>query len=456
MAGIGFELRALLRRRSFLGFAAGYGYAGLIGSGPWIFSIVGVMAIGALSGGFVHPTEDTQRFLVCVTWLLATSLVATGALQMRFTRFVADRVYEGQRGAVLPNLLGALTLTSLLAGAASTAAVLLLFDAPPALCVVLVAGFVVLCDTWLLVVMLSGLKAYRTVVAMFFIGYAAGALLAVALRRFGTTGLLAGFVAGQAILLFLLLDQVMSAWPGDEWVSFAFLRRRATPAHLGAIGLSYNLAIWIDKLLFWMSPLTGSTAFGPLRHSIIYDLPIFLAYLSTIPGMAVFLVRVETDFAECHRAFYDAIRAGATLAELERLKDAMVHSVREGLASVVKVQGFTVLLLILAGPRLLELAGISPLYLSLLYVDLVGVAVQVLLLVVLNIHFYLDRRGDALALSLLFLFANAGLTAVTQHLGPAFYGYGFTVAVVLTALVGLISVSRALDKLEYRTFMLQG
>ena len=50
---------------------------------------------------------------------------------------------------------------------------------------------------------------------------------------------------------------------------------------------------------------------GPLRSSLIYDLPIFLAYLAVIPGMAVFLLRIETDFAEAHGRFFDAVRGGA-------------------------------------------------------------------------------------------------------------------------------------------------
>ena len=57
MAGIGFELRRLLRDRSFLGLLRGYGYAGLITSGPWVFSIVGVLLIGILSvGKFIRVT----------------------------------------------------------------------------------------------------------------------------------------------------------------------------------------------------------------------------------------------------------------------------------------------------------------------------------------------------------------------------------------------------------------
>ena len=53
MAGIGFALRTLLRSGSYFGILRAYGFAGLISSGPWVLSIVGVMLIGLFSLGRV-------------------------------------------------------------------------------------------------------------------------------------------------------------------------------------------------------------------------------------------------------------------------------------------------------------------------------------------------------------------------------------------------------------------
>ena len=55
MAGIGFELRKLLRKDSLLGLVQAYAYAGVIGSGPWVLSIVGMLLIGFLSASVVVP-----------------------------------------------------------------------------------------------------------------------------------------------------------------------------------------------------------------------------------------------------------------------------------------------------------------------------------------------------------------------------------------------------------------
>lgn len=94
MAGIGFELRKILSRDSYTATLRAYLYAGLISSGPWVLSIVSVMLIGVLSLGVVVPDVLVRQFLITVTYLMALSLIFTGGLQLFFTRFISDRLFE--------------------------------------------------------------------------------------------------------------------------------------------------------------------------------------------------------------------------------------------------------------------------------------------------------------------------------------------------------------------------
>lgn len=455
MAGIGYELRKLLRVESFSGLIKGYGYAGLIGSGPWFFSIVGVLMIGLLRTGGAARDNRGGAFLVVVTWMMAASLILTGLVQLFLSRFVADRTFEKRVDAILPNLMGALAVTTMASGLLGTVAIFALFDEPLLLKQLLLACFVVVCDQWLLVVMLSGLKEYRWVLAIFILGYALSVVLALSLQRYSLEGLLAGFLVGQVGMLLAFLALVRRGHPTNQLISFEFLTRKKAPWDLVFTGFFYNLGIWVDKLLFWLEPGTSERVIGPLRSSLIYDLPMFLAYLSIIPGMAVFLVRIETDFAEWYSIFYEGVRSGESFGELMRLKGKMVESIRQGVYEVFKVQGLAMLLLILGGPRLMALLGFSTLHLPLYNVDLVGIGGQVLVLAVLNVYFYLDQRLTALGLSALLLVANATFTFISQRLGPPFYGYGFVTAIFLTGAVGLVLLSRKLERLEYETFMLQ-
>lgn len=457
MAGIGFSLRKLDRGGGFTALARLYGAAGMISSGPWLISIITILFVGILGRDLVrHPVEIPQ-FQVSVTYLFAGSLVASGPLQLLFTRFVADRVFEKHTHRILPNLFGAMVLTTAVLGGLAALAMALFFPEQSLLYkILMVESFVILCDLWLVIVLLTGMKRYEAVLASFTVAYAITLIGAMALAFLGVEGLLAGFAIGQAFLLFACLRLVVRHFPGRSLLAFEFLRRDQVFPSLALTGLLFNVGVWIDKFLFWANPMTSEAMIGPLRGSYLYDVPVLLAYLSVVPGMAVFLVRLETDFAEHYSAFYDAVRNGAPIHHIEALRDEMTVSARRGIFEILKVQGLTLVVVIIVARDVLALFGISELFLPLLYVDTAAAGVQVVFLAVLNVFFYLDQRGTALRLCALFAVTNTVGTLITQELGYVFYGYGFAVAVLLATLVGLSLLSRRFDDLVRDTFMLQG
>ncbi|MBD3894155.1 exopolysaccharide Pel transporter PelG [Hydrogenophaga sp.] len=458
MAGIGFELRHLLRKDTLLGQTQAYVYAGVIGSGPWVFSIIGILLIGIFSAAVVEPAELVTQFQTSVTYLVACSLILTGLVQLAFTRFVSDRLYEKKNDLILPNLHGLLLIVITLAGLLGSVALFVFLSELGLLYrLLMLAGFVLLCAVWVMTVLLSGMKRYKAIVLLFGASYALIVLFALALRPYGLEGLLGGFVLGHLVLLagmWVLTVREFSPQP-QPLIRFDFAQRDLLYPSLMAIGLLYNLAVWIDKFMFWYFPPTSDPIIGDLRASLIYDLPVFLAYLSIIPGMAVFLVRIETDFVEYYDKFYSAVRGGGSLEHIEHMRDEMVYSIRQGLSEIGKIQTLAVLLTFIAGPALLRVLGISELYLELLYIQVIGASLQVGLMAILNVFFYLDQRRIVLFLCAQFLLLNALFTAFTLWYGAALYGYGFTLSVLLTLATGLVLLSRQLNRLEYETFMLQ-
>lgn len=455
MAGIGFELRKLLRRDSFAGLFKAYAYAGIISSGPWVLSILGILVIGLVSAVTVQDRQITQ-FQVSVTYLIMLSLVLTGPIQLSFTRWVADRLFEKRQAVIAPNFLGALLIIIVCSGVLGLLAVATLFPGQSNLYrVTFASGLVVMSGIWLATIFLSGMKQYKTIVALFGLGYGVSVTGALLLRGLDMEGLLLGFVVGQFVLLAGLLVMVLRTLPTERLIAFEFLQPGAMFPALVWVGLFYNLGVWADKLVFWAAPEVSQGIIGPLRASIIYDMPSFLAYLAIIPGMAVFLVRIETDFVEYYERFYDAVREGGSLGNIQRLRDEMVFTIRQGLYEILKIQGITVLLVILAAPTVLDWLGISHLYLPLLYLHVVAASLQVVLLGLLNIFFYLDRRRVVLGLTALLLVLNVGLSVVTLKLGASFYGYGVALAMMITVFVAMLALESKLHKLEYETFMLQ-
>lgn len=457
MAGIGFELRKLLKKRSYAGLLQAYFYAGMIGAGPWILSIVGILFIGILSLGVVIPDILISQFQVTVTYLIMGSLILTGFVQLAFTRFVADRLFVKDDEAILPNFNGLLLVVCALATAVSLPLAALFFPGQTALYrSLLIMGLAVMSSIWVATIFLTGLKHYKAIVLIFAIGYGVTVVLALMLRRWlQMEGLLLGFVLGQFVLLAGMLWLIYRTYRASRLVAFDIWRPKQMYRSLMATGLLINLGVWLDKLMFWYHPATGHPVIGLFHASVIYDFPIFLAYLSVIPGMAVFLVRLETDFVEYYGKFYDAVREGATLDYIERMRNQMVYYARRGLLDIAKIQGIAVLVVFLLGADLLRWLGISTLYLPLLYVDVVGAALQVLFLGIANVLYYLDERKAVLGLCVVLTLANALLTALSLAGGAAWFGYGFAGAMALAVVVGLAQLDRKFEKLEYKTFKLQ-
>jgi len=375
---------------------------------------------------------------------------------LAFTRFVSDRLFEKREDLVMSNFNGLLCGVFL---AATLVGLPALFVALPGTSnfyrILMLAAFVLLCGIWVALIFLSGLKRYRAIVALYAIGYGITVVLALALRGWGLEGLLLGFVIGHFVLLAGMWGLTAWEYRPPRLVSFEFLRREWRYPSLMGIGLLYNLGVWADKFMFWGYPGTHERIIGWLHASVIYDLPVFLAYLGIIPGMAVFLVRIETDFVEYYERFYDAVRSGGSLAVIQEMRDEMVYAIRQGLGEIGKIQTLAVLLLLVSGPAVLRSLGISELYLPLLNVQAVGASLQVVMLALFNVFFYLDMRRQILLLCAEFLALNVILTAASLVLGAAWYGYGFALAALATLVTGLFTLDRKLRRLEYETFMLQ-
>ena len=454
MAGIGFELRKILKKNTLLSIIEAYGLAGVVSSGPWVLSIVALVVIGFISIGKAADDMVVVQFLVIVTYLMAGSLILSGMFQLMLTRFISDQFFSNNHQAVTPNLLGCMIVSSFLSVAVG-AGLLSLSELPPSIKVAILTSFVVLCNLWLVIIFLSGMKQYYRILMTLLTGYMVmiiGSLFAVSS---GLIGLLSIFAFSQAVITFVFLFFVLRYYPSDKLVAFDFLHPNKIFFSLVLCGVIYNVGVWIDKFSFWVNPDLNVQVIDIFYASFIYDLPIFIAYLAIIPGMAVFMLHMETDFAESCENFYKTVREGGTLKSIYILKQKMINDCQNSIYQIFKVQGITLALLLLWAKDILVALNIDTTYLHLFYVDLVGVSLQVLVMSILNVMFYLDKRYAALALVTCIVITNFGFTQLSIYLGPTFYGYGFALAMLVTTVLGLIQLNRQFNSLEYQTFMLQ-
>jgi polysaccharide biosynthesis protein PelG len=454
MAGIGFELRKLIRKDTLLSLLKAYAFAGLISSGPWVLSILGMLLIGFLAVSTKGSDLAVVQFQVTVTNIIGASLVLTGGFQLAFTRFVADRLFEKKGDIVFGNYLAVLLVVTSMGVVLIVPIAFLFFQDTTLLYKLLLLGcFVSVSCIWISTVFLSGLKEYVAIVVLYGIGYAVATVAAALLKGGGLEGLLTGFLIGQVVLLVGMHTLIARNFNIASPISFLAFDKKLRYPTLFWIGVLYNLGAWIDKIIFWYWPSTSTPIIGILRSSVVYDLPVFLAYLSIIPGMAIFLVRIETDFVEFYDGFYNAVREGGSLETIERHRNSMVETIRTGFLEILKVQTIAILMFVVAGAAVLRFIGISDLYVPLLTIQSVAAGLQVLFLSILTVYFYLDERRTVLYLCILFVLSNALLTLISLRLGPAYFGYGFAISLLISVVAGVRALESSMAELEYTTFM---
>lgn len=455
MAGIGFELKKILNKNSLLSIVEAYGLAGVIGSGPWVVSILALLCIGLLSVSMQTSASVIIQFLIIVTYMMAGSLIVSGIFQLMLTRLVSDLIFEDQEQRIVANLFGAMLVTTLLGACAAFGVLSLSPNIDLTTKIVMLMSFILLCNQWLTIIFLSGMKEYYQIFFTIAASYSLMVLLTYLVNPETLGSLLLIFMICQAILTFSFLFSIIRNFPPKQLVSFDFLNSKKTFYSLLFCGLFYNLGVWLDKFVFWFRAETSHQVVDVFRASYIYDVPIFIAYLAIVPGMAVFILKMETEFASKCLAFYDALRKGATYQSIVLLKNDMTLACQQSIYYIFKVQGVTCMLLLLFAKDILILLNIDVSYLHLLYVNLVGVSLQVLVMAILNVMFYLDKRYEALGLTVFMAATNFILANLSISLGPMFYGYGFAVTMMLTTLIGMIVLDNTFAKLEYNTFMLQ-
>jgi len=456
MAGIGFELRKAFKEKSLFSLVHVYGYSALLSAGPWVISIIAILIVGLIE--IIHFQSDgghVVRFQIIVTYAfaLAATLITSGVLQLPFTRYIADLIYAKRESEVLGTYFGSLFIV-LGIGLPLFSAITyyLLPDTLMINQILITSIFLVLSSIWLSNTLVSSLKYYKEIIWGYLISYIT---IITGAYFFGNslTSLLVVFFFGNSVLLLFMMTLIIKHYKPKQFLYFHFFNKQRFYFSLGFAGLFYNLGTWIDKFIFWYHPLTGEAIIGRIHASIVYDIPVFLAYLSIVPGMAIFFFRLEADFAEKYDLFYSNVREGGTLEVIEQYRYEMAEVLRDSIRELLIFQAILDIILFLFAPRLFSLLHIPQLYLGLFYILTVGAMLQLGFMSVLAIFYYLDRRKKAMWLSLFFFITNGLFTWYSIQLGPSMYGYGYTLSLLLSFSLSLILLQKTMESLDYETYM---
>lgn len=448
MAGIGFVLQKLTSRGDLLGLVQGYAHASVSSSGGWLFTIIALSLI-TLWGPSFATYADLSAFRLIVVYNFAFSLVFTGPLILVLTRYLSDQIFARTVDGIPGMVIGGLVVA-----VASSAPVVVPFyfwyvDLTPMARVAAWIGYALVASIWVLGVFLSTLKEYAAVTRTFGVGMVTALAAAYwAGPDAGVGGMLLEFDVGLALIVFALVARVFAEFPARVQRPFAFLPYFRTHWHLALGGGVYFTGIWVDKWLMWMAPERLVHPTGLVSYPD-YDSATFLAALSIVPSMAVFVVNIETRFFEQYHRFYRDIGAHATLARIRENQSALLNAVFLGSRQLVFPQAVLVTAVIVLAPVIFTLFNIPYGQFGIFRIAMLGALFQLFFVLLTIVLSYLDLNRATLGLHGLFLATNTVATLVTLYLGYPYYGYGYFVAFLAACLVTF----RCLDELPYHAFI---
>jgi uncharacterized membrane protein len=452
MAGIGFQIRKLIREDNITSIFCGYLFSAIITTGPWIFTILALGGI-AIFGEFLVSREQMALFRTIIIYNFSFSLVLSGPVLMVITRFVSDKFYKKDIKDIPAILLGSVCLLFI-----SQLPIVAIFyfyylDLELEQAVAGAVNYFLISGIWLVSIYLSTLKKYGIISGIFAIGMLTGGIAAILFGNYiSQVGIIWGFDFGLGIIFYSLIGRVLIEVPYLKGVNFRFLSYFIKFWDLALVGLFYNMAIWVDKWVMWFSPQGTSYSSGFVAYPN-YDTAMFIAYLTIIPSMAIFFVNVETNFFEKYLRYYKDIRLHSSYQRISENHGSIIQSLLESSRTLVISQALISLLAIYLAPKLFDLLNISYLLLGIFRIGVLGAFFQVFSLFLIILLFYFDFRKQVLKISIFMFLTNTGFTYASTHMDSIYYGYGYFLSSLFTFVYALFVVIYFMKTLPYQTFI---
>ncbi|MBB6480590.1 exopolysaccharide Pel transporter PelG [Spirochaeta isovalerica] len=455
MAGIGFELQKVLKGGG-LANVLKVTLAGIvIVAGPWLISIVAIFFLNRFASFAL--AEGSDLFMAAIVYTYAFSLSVFGGLHYIFTRYISDMIFIRRERRASSTLMLVLVLFALMAGILSAAAVLFIRAEGvsylglyrfAAVCLFVTVNLI-----WLVMIFITLLKKYMTIFLVYLSGMAFSFIAVYFLGGpFGIGGALAGFTAGQILILLLLLGLIVRSYkpvkPFRELKPLLSYFRRFRFLFLS--GVFYSAGIWVDKITLWF--LRGSSVRGTWFSLFeTYDIAVYFANLTIIPGLVYFMIFSETNFYSSLRKFLLSVEKGI-LTRITEEKYKVIRVTENSLYEQSFFQGVISFGLIILAPHVnrVFLGGLTDTVT--LRLVLGAAFFHIFYLTTLTFLFYIEMYREAFFTSLFFFAVNFAITASASALNLPWYGIGYLSATILSSLPAFFFLKRGVRNLERRVY----
>jgi uncharacterized membrane protein len=414
MAGIGFELKRVILRGGIARFIGASLAGTAVVAGPWLLSVLGIFLIQRYAG--LAFSESPALFSAAIVYCYAFSLIIASGFHYIFTRQISDLIYEDKNREAASALASFLLVTLTVSAGIAPLRPERVVSHPTLFIISAGVLFVSINLNWVLMCFISLLKSYTGILFVYLGGSLASFLGVMALGTpYATGGALLGYALGQVFTTIVLYGMTLARFRPSRISLKQFFTYLGRYRFLFLAGLLYAWATWADKVVFWFAfgrRVEGSwfRVFDP------YDVPIFFAILTLIPGLLYFTIETETSFYPRLREFLRSIASEPWL-RIQEKKQAMIRSLSTGLREQSLLQLICTAVLVLLAPIIGRGLFGSSVSIPALRITLAAVFFHSLFLSLMIFLFYLELYGRAFLAVFVFFAVNLAASAATAWLG---------------------------------------
>ncbi len=451
MAGIGFKLEEIADRQNIVDPFRALWYGLIITAGPWIIT-VGTISLILLFKAQILPNYNILDFRSILIYNFAFSLVFSSPITTVFTRFLADQTYKGNMSASSSVLYGATILTISLQMIPVIYFYFYYANLSLHLRFLAVINFMTISMLWVSMVYLTMLKNYLLIVRSFLIGGFFSVLFSLFGFKYGNDGILFGFNMGFIIIVGMILFIVLNNYPYPIRNPFYFMRYFKRYWYLALSGLLYTLATWVDKWIMWFVPEAVMLP-NKMRLYHDYDTAAFLAYLTMIPTLAIFVVLAETSFYRFYSRLLLDAKENSPLYELEDDAKNLKKVIKRNSRYLVIYQSVAAALTIYLAPEIYKFFDLRFVSIPMFKFCVLGAALQSFILFLNIFLYYFSEYAITMTINTIFFLSNIIFTLISVHFGFDYYGYGYFASTLVTFFASGLVFSIFRHKLLYLYYL---
>ncbi len=436
MAGIGFELKRIYKKRNLKNMLQGIGYSTVVTVGPTILTIAAILISYKLLGISRESFADRELLSSMILYSFIFPFMITTPINTVWSRYIADKIFNEQFEDILSSYYVGLVVVAAIGALLGVPFLVRSWFVSDITIRFLFTGYclyMALIVVFFTMTYLSATKDYKIITLYFFLGLLFGVLVAFFLVRSGDA-LIDAILTGLAVGFFVIAVG-----------QFTYVRR-----YFRVFSKNYKEClqyVWRYKLLFLSSFFY---VFGLYIHNFVswttrmavvvkntflsappYDMASYLAMMTNISTMVIFIVIVETDFHDRYQIYSEAVLR-STLKEIRKAKEDMFRLLGNQIAYIVEIQAILSCLIFLIVEIFFPLMGFSGEIIQIYPVLAVGyLAIFIMYCNIVYLYYFSDHVGAFIA-AFLFWLVTFLVSLWARSLTIQFYGIG----ALIGALVG--------------------